>query len=145
MSGGHLAARRTAPTGGHGLDALTLSGPPLPGAACARGRTELPEDTWFGGDNSDREPARSAAYDAARRICATCPAAAACLDRAFTRGERHGMFGGLHENERRSALRSRSIGVAYLLAEGLDALEEYGADIGPLIDVIARHREQAAA
>lgn len=44
----------------------------------------------------------------AKAICATCPVVAECLDYALTAGERHGIWGGKSERERRSLARQRN-------------------------------------
>lgn len=36
----------------------------------------------------------------AKRVCASCPVAADCLEYALRRGESHGIWGGLSRNER---------------------------------------------
>jgi WhiB family redox-sensing transcriptional regulator len=43
----------------------------------------------------------------AKRICATCPVIAPCLDHALATREAHGVWGGLNETERRAILRAR--------------------------------------
>lgn len=44
----------------------------------------------------------------AKRICATCPVRALCLDYALTTREAHGVWGGLNETERREILKRRA-------------------------------------
>jgi len=51
-------------------------------------------------------PADSRAVKAAKRVCATCPVQRPCLAYALETGQRHGVWGGTDEEERR-ALRSR--------------------------------------
>lgn len=43
----------------------------------------------------------------AKAICALCPVREACLEHALTRREKHGVWGGLTERERRRVLRRR--------------------------------------
>ena len=40
-------------------------------------------------------------YDEARRLCAACPVADECLTYAISKKERHGLWGGLTERQRR--------------------------------------------
>jgi len=40
-------------------------------------------------------------YDQARRLCASCPVADECLTHALAKKERHGLWGGLTERQRR--------------------------------------------
>lgn len=63
-------------------------------AACAHANTDL----WFPprGDDASRPKA----------VCAGCPVRAECLAYAMNNGEKHGVWGGLSERERRR-LRSR--------------------------------------
>jgi WhiB family redox-sensing transcriptional regulator len=44
----------------------------------------------------------------AKRICASCPVIAACLDFALGMREAHGVWGGLNETERRAILKART-------------------------------------
>ena len=44
---------------------------------------------------------------AALRVCASCPVRAACLEHALAAGERHGVWGGKTEDERRAIRRQR--------------------------------------
>lgn len=43
----------------------------------------------------------------AQRVCASCPVRAACLEHALDVGERHGVWGGATEDERRAIRRTR--------------------------------------
>jgi len=43
----------------------------------------------------------------AKSVCALCPVREACLEHALTRREKHGVWGGLTERERRRVLRRR--------------------------------------
>ena len=54
-------------------------------------------------------PGRGVPITDARRVCATCPVKAECLDYAITNGETIGVWGGTSERERR-AMRSAIIG-----------------------------------
>jgi WhiB family transcriptional regulator, redox-sensing transcriptional regulator len=44
----------------------------------------------------------------AKRICATCPVLAPCLEFALATREAHGVWGGLNETERRAILKART-------------------------------------
>ncbi|MFJ5142743.1 WhiB family transcriptional regulator [Streptomyces sp. NPDC088707] len=44
----------------------------------------------------------------AKKICATCPVIADCLQGALERGEQSGIWGGLSEDERRALRRRKS-------------------------------------
>ena len=55
--------------------------------------------TLLGDDEDDAEEAKS--------ICALCPVRQACLEFALTTREKHGVWGGLTERERRRVLRRR--------------------------------------
>ena len=54
-------------------------------------------------------PGRGESITGARRVCATCPVKAECLDYAIRNGETIGVWGGTSERERR-AMRSAIIG-----------------------------------
>jgi len=45
--------------------------------------------------------------DAARAVCAECPVRETCLEHAITVREKHGVWGGLTERERRRLIRRR--------------------------------------
>lgn len=139
---------RTVPTSsGPDLDRLIPDEPPLDGAACVG--AEQPDD-WYGGpdatthNNGGITRAHRAAETRARRVCAGCPAAADCLERALDRGDLWGMFGGLTADERRTARQPKK-GGGPELAAGLVEIGRYGGDPDALIDVISRHRTRAAA
>ena len=51
-------------------------------------------------------PARGEDVTAAKRVCAGCMVKDACLDYALRRGEKHGVWGGYSERERRTMRRS---------------------------------------
>lgn len=59
-----------------------------------------PDATIFFGLDGERGPAREAREASAKAICQPCPVRLACLDYAMSRPERHGIFGGLNEDER---------------------------------------------
>jgi len=64
-------------------------------AACA----EVGGDTWF--------PEKGEPTDAAKQVCKRCPVKAECLDFALETGDRHGVWGGLSERQRRDIQRAR--------------------------------------
>lgn len=78
-------------------------------AACAALEPDVADRMLYPsvvGDNSD------ARWDAGRRLCQGCPAQTACLNYALTRGEVHGMWGGVTDDERvelRRRLRLRAV------------------------------------
>lgn len=63
-------------------------------ALCA----EIGGDSWF--PDKGENPA------AAKKACRRCPVRIECLDYAMSTGERHGIWGGLSETERRRARRA---------------------------------------
>lgn len=52
-------------------------------------------------------PSDGVGVEVARRICATCPVQAACLEYALRNRIDHGVWGGASERERRRLLRAR--------------------------------------
>jgi WhiB family redox-sensing transcriptional regulator len=70
---------------------------------------------WMARGNCRDEPASTffpsdgAGVDAARRICAECPVAEACLEYALRNRIDHGVWGGASERERRRLLRARRV------------------------------------
>jgi WhiB family redox-sensing transcriptional regulator len=52
-------------------------------------------------------PERGQSVTAAKTVCARCPVRAACLDYAMSINERHGIWGGTTEKERRVLRRQR--------------------------------------
>lgn len=68
-------------------------------AAC-RG---LPTDLFF--------PERGADTSAAKAVCAACPVRDDCYEYAFESNERHGIWGGTAERERRRIRRQRRLEV----------------------------------
>jgi WhiB family redox-sensing transcriptional regulator len=61
-------------------------------------RSDLDIDHWF--DPNTKGPAARKA----RKVCATCPVATECLADALSREERHGIWGGYDQYERRALL-----------------------------------------
>jgi len=57
-------------------------------------------------------PEKGGSTVAAKAVCAGCPVRAECLAGAVDRRERHGVWGGLSEPERRALLRRRRDAVA---------------------------------
>lgn len=51
---------------------------------------------------TERKHERLARERRAKLVCAACPARSACLDHALAVDERHGVWGGLSSDERRS-------------------------------------------
>lgn len=56
----------------------------------------------------ERKPEKDARESQARALCGACPVRSDCLDYALGVRERHGIWGGLNELERRLLLRRRS-------------------------------------
>ena len=63
-------------------------------------RTHPNPDLWFPGRGEATEPAKA--------ICRVCPVQAECLEHAVRHGEKHGIWGGKSERERRRYRRSVS-------------------------------------
>lgn len=63
--------------------------------------------TFFHPEN-ERGEARTDRVRAAKRICQSCPVLTQCLRHALEAGERHGIWGGMSEEERRILLRRAS-------------------------------------
>jgi WhiB family redox-sensing transcriptional regulator len=72
---------------------LLLDVPDLPGALCA----ETDPEAFF--------PEKGGSSRNAKETCMACTVREACLDWALERGERHGIWGGMSERERRTILR----------------------------------------
>jgi WhiB family redox-sensing transcriptional regulator len=51
-------------------------------------------------------PAKGGSTAAAKRVCGSCDIQAACLEWALATGERHGIWGGLSDTERRRLTRA---------------------------------------
>ena len=92
---------------------------------------DRPDLDWF--------PGRGAPTVDQKRVCAACPVREACLDAALANGERHGIWGGLSERERRSLRRTRGIGRPDTAAIVLGRLAEEpgGRWVGSLGDLAA--------
>jgi WhiB family redox-sensing transcriptional regulator len=60
---------------------------------------QVPPSTFFPNDG--------VGVDVARRICATCPVQAPCLEYALVERIDHGVWGGASERERRRILKRR--------------------------------------
>lgn len=56
-------------------------------------------------------PGDGVGVDAARRVCATCPVKAPCLEYALVERIDHGVWGGASERERRRLLKARRVRV----------------------------------
>jgi WhiB family transcriptional regulator, redox-sensing transcriptional regulator len=56
----------------------------------------------------ERKAEKDAREGAARALCRECPVRVECLDYALSVQERHGIWGGLNELERRRLLRKRA-------------------------------------
>jgi WhiB family transcriptional regulator, redox-sensing transcriptional regulator len=54
-------------------------------------------------------PSDGVGVDRARKICATCPVAEACLEHALSNRIDHGVWGGASERERRRILKRRRL------------------------------------
>ena len=71
--------------------------------------------TWMGQGNcrdhppSTFFPSDGVGVDVARRICATCPVQAPCLEYALRNRVDHGVWGGTSERERRRIARQRRL------------------------------------
>ena len=81
---------------------LAVSGMPHWGASAWHQRAlcaQTDPDTFF--------PEKGCSSRPAKRVCARCEAAAECLAYAMAHDERHGVWGGLSENERRTLRRFR--------------------------------------
>ncbi|MGW4338592.1 WhiB family transcriptional regulator [Rhodococcus koreensis] len=63
---------------------------------------------FFHPDNERGEP-RASRIQAAKRICLRCPVRARCLNYALEAYERHGIWGGYTEDERRALQRRRDV------------------------------------
>nr|WP_272942802.1 WhiB family transcriptional regulator [Rhodococcus jostii] len=63
---------------------------------------------FFHPDNERGEP-RASRVRAAKRICLRCPVRARCLNYALDSSERHGIWGGYTEDERRTLQKRREM------------------------------------
>ena len=77
---------------------IPLLMPDLPDAACMN---SIPED-WFPGER-DKDIAADA-----KAVCRSCPERLACLQWALDNDERHGVWGGLDEDERLRMVRNNA-------------------------------------
>ncbi len=74
-----------------------------------------PTAAWMArGSCRDHDPAMffpsdGVGVDRARRICATCPVQAPCLEYALAHRIEHGVWGGASERERRRILKRRRL------------------------------------
>lgn len=80
------------------LPALLTPAEPTPWMQFAACRGMDP-NLFFPGRGEDPGPAKA--------VCAGCPVRLECLDHALANGEKHGVFGGTSERERRRLRRSR--------------------------------------
>lgn len=76
-------------------------------AACSA----VSADLFFDGEGETRE-GREIREQAAKAVCAGCPALAVCLDFAVDRPGLHGLWGGMNGRERAAERRRRSRSVA---------------------------------
>ena len=60
---------------------------------------------FFPPSHFERKPEKDLREGAARALCARCRVQPQCLEYALSVGERHGIWGGLNELERRRLLR----------------------------------------
>lgn len=78
---------------------------------CAQ-QIELSPDSWFPlggpGPNPTNRVNRTPAAQEAKRVCGECPVRVQCLEYAFEADERHGIWGGLDQYERRELKDRRS-------------------------------------
>jgi WhiB family redox-sensing transcriptional regulator len=76
------------------------------------------ETHWMAKGNCRSEPPSlffphdGVGVEVARRICATCPVQAPCLEYALANGIDHGVWGGASERERRRIARRRRLEAA---------------------------------
>jgi WhiB family redox-sensing transcriptional regulator len=61
----------------------------------------------FFGPDGERQPEREIRERRAKAICMRCPVRAECLDGAIDRNDKHGIYGGLNEDERAVERRRR--------------------------------------
>jgi WhiB family redox-sensing transcriptional regulator len=64
---------------------------------------------FFPPSHFERKPEKDEREGAARALCARCRVQQQCLDYALAVEERHGIWGGLNELERRRLLRHRQL------------------------------------
>lgn len=64
---------------------------------------------FFAPPHFERKPEKDAREGAARALCRSCPVRLQCLEYSLAVQERHGIWGGLNELERRRLLRKRGL------------------------------------
>lgn len=96
-----LANQRPTPVRPH-LPRVNAPGEWIEDAACAR----------VGGDSWYPEKGESDVAEDAKRVCRRCPVLAECLDYAIANGEKHGIWGGTNERQRRRLARNARTQVA---------------------------------
>ncbi|HTQ93536.1 MAG TPA: WhiB family transcriptional regulator [Streptosporangiaceae bacterium] len=62
----------------------------------------------FVGPDGQRRPEREAREAKAKAVCASCPVRAQCLDYTLGKSIKHGIWGGLNEEERARERRRRT-------------------------------------
>lgn len=115
-------------------------------AAC-QGLTLPDRDLWSPSD--DLTPAqRAGEYALARRICSTCPVRFPCAVDALARGEAHGMWGGLTEQDRRRVAYTHGYPIPGSAQHGTRSRYVAGCHDGPdggaCEDCLRAHRVYAA-
>lgn len=71
---------------------------------------------FFAPPHFERKPEKDAREGAARALCGACEVREKCLDYALAVQERHGIWGGLNELERRRLLRKREAEAEFVTA-----------------------------
>jgi WhiB family redox-sensing transcriptional regulator len=61
----------------------------------------------FFGPDGERQPEREIRERKAKQVCMRCPVRSECLSYAVSQPEKHGMWGGLNEDERTTERRRR--------------------------------------
>lgn len=107
-------------------------------AATASDSTFIDDDSWhasaacLGVDPDLFFPERGANNSQAKRTCFACPVQLQCLEYAIVRGEKHGIWGGLSERDRRK-LRNRIAKAPALrtqyIAEAIGRFDPEGGDV----------------
>ncbi|QTJ70541.1 WhiB family transcriptional regulator (plasmid) [Rhodococcus sp. ZPP] len=90
-------------------------------AACRRS-----DPSVFFGPDGERSRDRARREDRARRICQVCPVLVTCGNHALTTGERHGLWGGMTEADRRSTRRRQRKRIRCLPLASLPAARTAG-------------------
>ncbi|MFE5309733.1 WhiB family transcriptional regulator [Isoptericola sp. NPDC056605] len=80
-------------------------------------------DIWF--------PDKGGSTREAKQICAECPIATRCLEVALANGERHGIWGGVSERDRRKLAQGRPTGPEreHGTARGYRQHKKHGEDV----------------